>query len=84
MRNLRITDAKLKEMRNFLPQGSTKLIAIKTGLTPIYVSKVLHGVHLNLNVINEAIKIALEEKNETDELNQTLENSFNNNGNVRK
>jgi len=76
MKNRKISNEKLKEMRNYLPQGSNKIIADKTGLTPIYISKVLHGVHLNLNVIEEAIKIAVEEKNKTEALNTMLDSTF--------
>lgn len=62
MKRCRVSNEKLKTMRNYLPQGANKIIANKTGLTPIYISKVLHGVHVNIPVIEEAVKIALEEK----------------------
>jgi hypothetical protein len=76
MKNRRVSNDKLKVIRNYLPQGSNKIIAGITGLTPIYVSKVLHGVHLNLNVIEEAVKIALEEKSKAETLNTILEDAF--------
>ena len=57
-----LTDEKLKALRDYLPQGSNKAIAIKTGLSPAYISKVLHGFYVNVPVIEEALTIALEEK----------------------
>jgi hypothetical protein len=76
MRNRRINSDKLKMMRCYLPQGSNKIIASKTGLTPIYVSKVLHGVHSNMTVIEEALKIAVEEKTKSEALNTVLDSTF--------
>lgn len=76
MKTKRVNPEKLKQMRNYLPQGANIIIAKKTGMTPVYVSKVLHGIHLNINVIEEAIKIALEEKNKSEALNTMLDSSF--------
>lgn len=76
MRNRRISNEKLKQMRSYLPHGSNSIIAKKTGLTQEYVSKVLHGVYSNYSVINEALNIALEEKTKSDALNTLLDGSF--------
>jgi hypothetical protein len=76
MRNKRISTDILQLLRNYLLQGSNKIIAEMTGLTPIYISKVLHGIHLNVKVIEEAIKIAVEEKTKTEALNAILDSTF--------
>ena len=72
MKNRRISNDKLKVIRNYLPHGSNKIIAKQTGFTSIYVSKVLHGVYLNAQIIEEALKIATEEKTLTESLNIKL------------
>lgn len=77
MRNRRISTDKLKAIRNYLPQGSNKIISEKTGLTPIYVSKVLNGVHQNIPVIEEALKLALEEKAIRDTFDSKLDTLLN-------
>jgi hypothetical protein len=76
MRDKRISTDKLKQIRNYLPQGSNKIIAEKTGLSSTFVSKVLHGIHLNVKVIEEAIKIAVDEKTKTEALNAILDSTF--------
>jgi predicted metallopeptidase len=77
MRYRRISTDKLKQIRNYLPQGSNKIISKKTGYTPIYISKVLHGVNFNSLVIEEALKIALVEKTKAVELNEIFDNILN-------
>lgn len=76
MKSRKINLDQLKVMRNHLPQGSNRIIAGKTGLTPVYISKVLHGVHLNIDVIEEALKLALEVKSKTDTINEKLDSAF--------
>jgi hypothetical protein len=73
---MKISNNKLKMMRDYLPQGSNKIIADITGFSPVYISKVLHGVHLNIQVIEEAIKIATDVKTKTETLTRILDNSF--------
>ena len=76
MKNRKISLDKLKAIRDHLPQGSNRIIADKTGLSPVYISKVLNGVHLNVAVIEEALKIAVEEKSSLDIINEKLDNAF--------
>jgi hypothetical protein len=73
MKSRRLSNDKLKVIRNYLPQGSNNIIAKITGLSPVQVSKVLHGVHLNPQVIEEALKIAIEDK----ALSEALEMKYN-------
>lgn len=73
MRNRGISKEDLKCLRHYLPRCSNNIIAEKTGLTPIYISKVLNGVHYNMAVIEEAIVIALKEKAIRDSLVSKLE-----------
>lgn len=73
MRNRWITKEWLKSIRQCLPHGSNNIIAEKTGLTPIYISKVLNGVYYNFSVIEEAVNIALKEKAIRDSLTSKLD-----------
>jgi hypothetical protein len=73
MRNRKISYEKLKLMRNYLPQGSNIIISDITGFTLAYISKVLHVAHQNVQVIEEATKIALEERTRIGSLNANLD-----------
>jgi predicted transcriptional regulator len=58
-----MTKQQLTDLRNKLPHGSLKKIALKLKITQSAVSQVFDGNFKNDSVIDAAIQIAKEEKN---------------------
>ncbi|MCT4636211.1 MAG: hypothetical protein N4A72_00750 [Bacteroidales bacterium] len=67
-----ITKDELQKLRDELPYGWTSIIAKKTGFTRAFVSQVLRNKSFNAKVINEAIKLRDETREELNNIKNNL------------
>lgn len=69
-----MTNSDLKKLRKKLPTDGVKKIKEKTGFSRQYINQVLSGDKLNLDIIDAAIEVAIDYKNELDQKTKVIHN----------
>lgn len=69
-----MTNADLKKLRKKLPSDGVKKIKEKTAFSRQYINQVLNGDKFNIQIIDAAIEVALEYKNELEIKTKVIHN----------